>query len=120
LAEREGIEPTPRRKRQDNGFEDRRGHQAPITLRAARSNWQHVAAEAAGRRISPLAGIAWLAGRIRCSGLQPPANVFENGLEVREFTRLLLGINEFVIDANLEDPAPCRNEFERADILLQL
>ena len=33
LAERVRIEHTSTRKRADNGFEDREGHQAPITLR---------------------------------------------------------------------------------------
>ena len=32
LAERVRIEHTSTRKRADNGFEDREGHQAPITL----------------------------------------------------------------------------------------
>jgi hypothetical protein len=35
LAERVRIEHTSTRKRADNGFEDREGHQAPITLRTA-------------------------------------------------------------------------------------
>ena len=35
MAERVRIEHTSTRKRADNGFEDREGHQAPITLRTA-------------------------------------------------------------------------------------
>lgn len=37
MAERVRIEHTSTRKRADNGFEDREGHQAPITLRNART-----------------------------------------------------------------------------------
>ena len=38
MAERVRIEHTSTRKRADNGFEDREGHQAPITLRTARES----------------------------------------------------------------------------------
>jgi hypothetical protein len=37
MAERVRIEHTSTRKRADNGFEDREGHQAPITLQ----RWRH-------------------------------------------------------------------------------
>src|SRR5215211_58198 len=42
MAERVRIEHTSTRKRADNGFEDREGHQAPITLRSVRHcNWRN-------------------------------------------------------------------------------
>tara|TARA_B100000809_G_scaffold245700_1_gene272919 strand:- start:247 stop:609 length:363 start_codon:yes stop_codon:yes gene_type:complete len=73
-------------KRTDSGFEDRGDHQAPITLRRCEFEKGK-----GGAGAGPGAG-----------ALDAAADFLDDGIEVREFTRLSLRVYIFTIDIDLE------------------
>ena len=87
-------------KRTDNGFEDRGGHQAPITLRPK----------------SPSRGLC--DPRANLSPLCP--HCFDDGIGIGELSRLQLRVDVLSIDGDLETPAARRHERQRTNVLFQL
>ena len=108
-------------KRADDGFEDRGGHQAPITLRGkCRPNIEHPTLNV---ELPTGKGTASRLFDVRCSVLDVPAGIrarkskpptgmrlrsefpfdrLENRVEVGEFARLQFGINFLPMDADFE------------------
>ena len=87
-------------KRTDNGFEDRGGHQAPITLRRENAECGMRNAERATSAFAP-------------HGL-------DDGVRLGEFSRLQLGVDFLSINADFETPAAGRHQRERSKVLFEL
>jgi len=89
---------TPRfAKQTDNGFEDREGHQAPITLRKGKSREEK--------------------RRLRSAKI---FNIAHDRIGVREFSGRDFRINLLSISDNFEHTAARRDQRERSNPLLQL
>ena len=111
-------------KRTDDGFEDRGGHQAPITLRG--KCWPNIEHPTLNVELpTGKATAGWLFD-VRCSVLNGPAGIrarksnqptgmrlrselpfdrLENSVEIGEFARLQFGINLLPMDADFEGAA---------------
>ena len=99
LAERVRIEHTPRHKCRGNGFEDREGHQAPITLPLENPK-------------SATRNPKWNRSAFLTDG-------FDNGIRIGELACRILRVDLLSIDRNLKHAAAGRNQLERADVLFE-
>ena len=97
LAERVRIEHTSTRKRADNGFEDREGHQAPITLREKRRRKSQ-------SRKGALPNIPYLPNK---------------RIPVREFASSDFGIHFLSINDNFEHAAAGRDQLQDGNAMFQ-
>ena len=79
-------------ERADNGFEDREGHQAPITLHEALPTIHEQ--------------------------LPTSFDLLKQGVSLRKLAGLKFGINLFPVHGNFKSSTAGRNQFQRADFLL--
>ena len=93
MAERVRIEHTSTRKRADNGFEDREGHQAPITLRGKKE---------------------------KTEALANAADFIDDGVRLGKLASGDLRINFLSIYGHFKHAASGRDQAERSDPLLEL
>ena len=91
-------------KRADDGFEDREGHQAPITLHA-------------NPLVHGLARFQEFSQDESRSTLV--AYGFDNGIGIGELSRRLLGMDLVAIHHNFKHAAARGDQFERVDLLLE-
>ena len=98
--------------RGDDGFEDREGHQAPVTLRHKNETAKRRNGDGATQR------------RIRKTekrvGLLKFFDCLDDIVEVRPVTGVEFGMEQFAIGANLESAAARGNQRERFNALAEL
>jgi hypothetical protein len=85
--------------RADNGFEDREGHQAPITLPREKMKSETRAPASARSALV--------------------ANRLDDGIRLGELPRRLLRVNRLPIDRDLKHAAAGRNQLQRTDVLFE-
>ena len=97
--------------RGDDGFEDREGHQAPLTLRAQKGNVE---------RSTSNAQLRSKAKDRRFELLLDPFDRLDDGVEIRPVAGVEFGMEKFVIGANLEGAAARGDKRERLDAFAEL
>ena len=112
---------TPRpAQRADDGFEDRGGHQAPITLRAECS--AHEEHRSPRVEFGPKKQTEGSVSRYRprpASDSDSGFDLLEEDVEVGKFSRFGLGMQLVAIDGHLKDAAAGGHQLQRTDSLFQ-
>jgi hypothetical protein len=106
--------------RDDDGFEDREGHQAPFTLPIADCGPRIVERKENAERSTSNAQRPTKLEEKRCKRLLDLFDCLDDGVEIRPVAGVEFGMEKFVIGANLESAAARGNQREQFDALTEL